>query len=130
MDINIEKLIQERIENMDLTGMARDEIRDFIRRDTANQLKKIIEEEVRGIIKEEIAKVMAGEVKTDDGWGKKESYPCFEDLFKLTFRKKMDESWEAKKEIGQQVNARVDALMRNEMKDVVQKIVDTLVAIK
>lgn len=130
MDINIEKLVQERIEDMDMTGLARDEIRDHIRRNTVVQIQKIIEEEVRAIIKEEIAKVMAGEVKTDDGWGKKETYPSFEDLFKQVFQKKMNDSWDAKREIERQVAAKVDALVKGEMNAVVSKIVDALIKAK
>jgi hypothetical protein len=65
----------------------------------------------------------------DDGWGRKETYPRFEDLFKQTFQKKMNDSWDAKREIERQVTAKVDALVKGEMTAVVAKIADALIKV-
>jgi len=127
MKINVDKLIVERIEDIDFHGMARDELKGYIRREVSSTIKKMVEEEVQKIIQAEIAKALEGEVATDDGWGHTAKYASFEDLFRQTFKAAMDKSWDAKREIEKQVAAKVDALIKGEMQAVVSKIADAII---
>lgn len=126
MEINIAELIEKRVEEMDLGGMTREIIRDLVSSDVKKAIESIVREECRKMITEEISRVLSGPVYTDDGWGKKECFPSLEDLFKAKLKKELEGSWDAKREIEKQVSSRVNAIMQNQYKEVVTKIVDGL----
>ena len=126
MEINIECLVRERIAEMELEGYVREAIESIITKDVRTTINKIVTEESREIILTEIKKVLDGPVKTDDGWGNRETYPAFSDLFKQVLRKKMADSYEVKREIERNVQSRVDSIMKTQYAGVVEKIVNEL----
>lgn len=130
MEINIESHIVQRIEEMDLGFYVREEVRVLISKDVRETIQKIIVEEARVMVTTEIDKIMDGPVETDDGWGKKNSYPSFADLFKKEVKAAFSASWDAKRLIEQKTKERVDALIKGEYGRIVEKVVDGLTCSK
>lgn len=130
MDINIVSLIEQQVqrelEDMDLRGIIEDQLRKTVASEAGKQMVGAIKQTAEELIREEITNTLNGKVETNDGWGKKESYPSFEDMFRKTFKAKMDSTYEVKKEIEKLVKARVDLLMKQESDSVIERIVDTL----
>jgi hypothetical protein len=126
MEINIESLVKERIEDMDLNDMVKDVIRSLITKEVKAEIHTVVQRECLRMIETEIVKIMEGAVNTDDGWGKKENYASFDDLFKKTIAKQLSGTWEAQKIIGKKVEERVESIMKNQMQGVVEKIVNEL----
>jgi hypothetical protein len=126
MEINIESLVKERIEDMDLDYVVKEIIGGLIAKDVKETISRTVKEECLVMIRERIADALNGPVKTDDGWGKKEEYPSFGDLFKKEMAARMKDSYDVKREIAKQVEARVKSIMDNQYKEVVEKIVNEL----
>jgi hypothetical protein len=130
MELNLEKLVQDRLDNLDLEHMVKGIVRDVISAEVRAQVKPIIEKEVTQIIAEEIKKVFTTETIIDYGWGSREVFPTFEALFKKQFKAKLDSQYEVKKIISDLVKERVTSLINQDYAKVVETIVDTLTASK
>jgi hypothetical protein len=126
MEINIEKLVAERIEDMDLDHVVKEIVGGLITKDVKESITKNVKEECLVMIRERINVILNGPVTTDDGWGKREAYPSFTDLFKKEMAARMNDSYEVKREIGKQVETRVKSIMDNQYKEVIEKIVNEL----
>lgn len=130
MDLNIEgvveKLVSLEIKDICLESMVRDFLRETIAGECRTMISKITKEEAAALIHEEIRAILDGPVFTDDGWGKRESHPSFEDLFKKVLKESIGSNYNVKKEIGSQVKSRVDALIKQDFDRVLEKIVDSL----
>ena len=126
MEINIESLVKERIENMDLDFVVKEIIGSLITKDVRETINKVVKEECLAMIRERIAVILNGPVKTDDGWGKREEYPSFADLFKKEIAARMNDSYDVNREIAKQVESRVKSIMDNQYKEVIEKIVNEL----
>ncbi len=126
MEINIESLVKERINDMDLEFAVKETIGGLITKEVREIINRIIKEECVKMIAIEIKKMLDGPVKTDDGWGHKEEYPSFMDLFKKEMSVRMKDSYDVKREIGKQVENRVKSIMDNQFREVVEKIVSEL----
>ena len=124
MEINIESLVRERVEEMDLGRMVRDEIRAIVGKEVREHIAAAVKEQVNAIIGDAIAEIMAGPTTTDDGWGNRKEFPAFEDLFKKAFLEKMNQTWDIKRTIEQKVNERVSSLINQRYMEVITKIVD------
>ena len=124
--INIEEYIQNQLEGIEIEHLVSDEIRRHITDDIKRQISKVVREHIDEIIKTEINIVMESPIQTNDGWGKKEKYSTFRDLFKKEFREKMNSSWDMKTLIQKIVQNKVNELFQNNFKEVAQKIADTL----
>jgi hypothetical protein len=118
MEINIESLVKERIEDMDLDDMVREAINGLI--------TKQVKDEIVKVVQRECLRMVETEVKTNDGWGKKETFESFEILFKKTITEKLKGGWEAEKIIAKKVAERVDSIMKDQYAAVVEKIVNEL----
>lgn len=126
MEINIENLVKERIEDMDLDFVVKEIIGGLITKDVKDTINRVVKEECLAMIRERIATMLDGPVSTDDGWGKREEFPSFMDLFKKEMAARMKDSYDVKREIAKQVEARVKSIMDNQYKEVVEKIVNEL----
>ena len=126
MEINIEALVKERIGDMELDFVVKEIIGGLITKDVKASISAIVKAECQKMIADEIREVLNGPVKTDDGWGKKEEYPSFMDLFKKEMAARMKDSYDVRREIGKQVEARVKSIMDNQYKEVIEKIVNEL----
>jgi membrane peptidoglycan carboxypeptidase len=124
----IEKVIQRELDEMDLQGMAREAIRDEVRRNITSVAKDLVSVEIKGIIVAEVTRFLAEPIEVNDGWGKKEVWDSFEQMFRQEFRKQMDQKYEVKREIDKQVAARVKSLMDQKYQEVITKIVDSISA--
>lgn len=122
----VEQLIRGEVEQMDLTDIARDVIKDEIRRQIPNVAKEMVSVEIKGIICAEIERFLNGPIEVNDGWGSKASWDSFELMFHQEFKKQMDQKYEVQKEIQKQVAARVKSLMDQKYQEVIQKIVDSI----
>jgi hypothetical protein len=126
MEVNIESLLREKLEEMDLNHMVRNEINSLISESVKEEIKKVVQRECLRMVEAEIVKYMEGEVRTDNGWGKKETYKTFNDLFKKVLAEKLEGQWDAQRIIANAVKERVDAIMVKQYKEVIEKIVNEL----
>jgi ATP-dependent protease HslVU (ClpYQ) ATPase subunit len=126
MEINIEDLVRGRIEDMDLRCMVKDIIESLISTDVRAEIKNVVQRECLRIVESEIVKYLNGEVKTDDGWGKQEKFVSLEDRFRKELAEKLKGSWEATRVIERHLKERVDSIMKTQMSEVVEKIVNEL----
>lgn len=122
----IEKQVKQEIADIDMGYIIKSQIRDIIANGVGKEIVATIAATAKDMIAEEVRKALDGEVKTDDGWGKHQSYPSFEGLFKTTFRKAMEEKYEVKREIEKQVAARVQSLVKQDYNKVIEKIVNEI----
>jgi len=130
MDLNIESIIEKQVV-MEISGhnieeIVKNEIRKIIASGVGKEIIASVNSVAKHMIAEEVRKALDGEVKTDDGWGKRESYPSFEELFRKTFKREMESKYEVKKEIEQQVSVRVKSLVQQDYNKVIEKIVDEI----
>ena len=123
---SIEKYIKDQLEEIDITYLVREEIRKLISTEIKQAIAKSVRTEIDTIIHSEVEIYMAGEVKTDDGWGKKETYPSLEGLFKRTFKERVDSSYDIKSIIIKIVKEKVAELYINNAKKIAQKITEEL----
>ena len=124
--IDLQKHIEQKLESIDIEHVVCEEIREQIRGEIATEIRKAIATEAQAIIGNEIHKALSKEVNTDDGWGKKEHFDSFEDLFKSVLNERMNAKWDMHKIIKTEVTNRVDALMSKNMNDVVKKIAENI----
>lgn len=124
MEINIEEIIKNNLASINLECLVKDQIRCCITSDIKRKINEIMREQIDEIIKQEIDIVMkSSPVNTDDGWGEKKNYKNFEELFKSEFYKKLNSTWDIKREITKAVERHVEALFSTYKKELIQHIV-------
>jgi hypothetical protein len=124
--MDIERLVEEQIADIDFTNLCSAIVEKIIRKELFDSIEKAVKSKVDTLIYDGIDDVFNKPVMTDDGWGKREQYGCFEDLFKKVLKEKLEGSWEAKRMLEKAIKERTDALVTTEWKRVIQKIVDEL----
>lgn len=124
--MEIEKLIQDQIADIDYKYLVVDEIRRSLTADIKREIHAVIKTRVEELLNLEIDIVMSGKVFTDDGWGKKNTFNSFEDLFKATLKAKLDSSYDMKRLLEKKVKERVSALFENNKNAVVERVVDEM----
>jgi hypothetical protein len=122
--LNIEGYIQKQLEGVDIQDLVESEIKRLVSDDIRKAISLTVKTHIDRIVKTEIEIAMAGEVLTNDGWGKKNKYESFQALFKELFKKRLDESWDMKKLIENAIKERVDYLFKHEEKAIKQSIID------
>ena len=125
--MDIEKYVEEQLQNVDITSIVNQVVRNEVKTEIYSTIKRLTERKITEIIEQEIAIALNTSVKTDDGWGKRNEYPNFDALFRETFAKKLNESWEMKKTIQKVVEARVSKLYEANKKEAINKVVDEIV---
>jgi sigma54-dependent transcription regulator len=124
--MNIEELIKEQIMNIDVREMVQSEVRRLISDELKREIAKTTKERITAIIDTEIDIVMSKPVQTDDGWGKKESFQSFEDMFKTHFQKALNDSYGIKTLIGKHVKDECDRLVKQKTKEITEALYKTL----
>ena len=128
MDINIEALVKEKIEDVDVGSLVRSEIRKELSGDIKRSIKEVMRCEIGDIIRTEIDIVMTTlPISTDDGWGKKEEFVSFEELFKKEFYSRLNSSWEMKKEVSKVVKAHVESLFNRHEENINKYVVEKII---
>ena len=124
--MTIEELIKEQIEQLDIKSMVQYEIKKLISDDVKREITKVTKEEIQRIIKTEIEICMSKGIQTDDGWGKKESYTSFEELFKKHFKAALDSTYEMKRTIENHVKQKTETLVKEQTRQIVDALKNTL----
>ena len=120
--MDLEKIIEERIKEMDIANMVKEVISKMVSDDIIRTLKRITETEISNIVKTEIEIVLAKPIETDDGWGKKEKYSSFEELFKQTFASKLSSVYDIQKIISSHTKHTIEALWEKNKSAAIEKI--------
>ena len=123
----IEDLIKGQIEQLDIRELVQQEIRRLVSDDVKREITKTTKEEVQKIIKTEVEICMGKPVQTDDGWGKKETYTSFEELFKKHFKESLNSTYEVKKTIDRHVKYDCDKLVRAHTQSIVEALKKSLI---
>lgn len=130
MNLEIEDLVKshvaQELDGMDLKGIIVAEVRCMVREGVGKKIVSQISATANSIIEEEVIAALGAAVRTDDGWGKKEAYRSFEDLFRATLKKAMEQKYEIQKLIATKVTERVNSLMKQDYNAVIEKMVDEI----
>lgn len=130
MDVNLEGMIRlavdKELENSDIPYIVQVQLQKFVSGKIEEQVGEQIKSTVKIFIEDEIHKALSCEVITDDGWGKKTTHKSFEDLFRASFKKAMDDKYEVKKMIENLVHQRVNSLIKQEYDKALEKITDEI----
>lgn len=121
--MDIQEYFTKQIENINLEDMVRDAVRNQVKSDICATIKRLTEQEVSEIIKKEVDITLNKPVKTDDGWGKKKDWDSFEQLFKSVFAERLDNSWDMKSLLEKKVKEKVEALIEQNKKEAIDKVV-------
>ena len=131
MEIDMQQFIKERLDEIDLKSLVVEEVRLLIYKEVLSEIKSAVKSKVDTMIKEEIDLIMKSTpIKTDDGWGTREEFPCFADLFKKVLYDRLESGCDMKRMIQKTVLARVDALMKEHATAAIKKVADELCNIK
>lgn len=127
MQLNIEKTIQQKLNDLDITFLVRDAVNTIVKNETQIVIGKILERETEKIITENIKYYLKDSVSINDGWGAIKTFATFEEMFKQELKKKMDNEYKIKKVIENIIDNKVSELMKSRYDEVKDKIVNELV---
>lgn len=120
----IKNLLDEHISEYIESYAFEEDVKEVIHKKVESKLSSKINSYIENKIDEAIDQVLKGEINTDDGWGKREHFNSFEDMFKQRFNKKLNEDWEIRNIISKTVKERLDELFKKKAKEVSTKIQD------
>lgn len=126
MELNITDFIKQHLAELDLCSMVQAEIRAIIYEDVKKEVDRYVKEEGQRLIAEAISEYLSQPVETNDGYGRKEVFPSFDDMFKKHFREKMNSTWEVKSTIEKHVKEHVSKLVNARYNEVIEKVVASL----
>jgi histone H3/H4 len=115
------------LEQVNIDNILKETIREIVRESIGNELKYSSEKYVNELVKEEIENILKEPVKIDDGWGHKQNYSSFEDLFKDVFKTKINTTWEMQRTIEKVIKDRVEEFMKAKAKEVTEKAVGLVI---
>lgn len=114
-------LAKQLISEEDLQYAVKSAVCEYLNHHMYSELQgivsKVLDEKCNGYIREEIDKILASPVKTDNGWGRVERYDSFESLVKEKIKEKsIDRSqWN--------IQSMVRNMVENKIKDVAEKLI-------
>lgn len=115
------------LEQVNFNEVLKETIREIVRERIGNELQYSAEKYVNELVKEEIENILKEPVKIDDGWGHKQNYSSFEDLFKDVFKAKINTTWEMQRTIETVIKDRVEEFMKAKAKEVTEKAVGLVI---
>ena len=118
----IEDFIKEQIEQLEIKGLVQNEIRRLISDDVKREIMKVTKEEIQRIVRTEIEIQMSKGVKTDDGWGKKENFSSFEEMFKKHFAEALNNRYEMQNVIRDHITKETKKLVEQKTKEIVDAL--------
>jgi type III secretory pathway lipoprotein EscJ len=124
MDLN--KYIEDQLENIDLSVLVKHEIREQVRGEIAREIKTLVREGIERIIADEIDLIMKEDIEVNDGYGTAKQYKSFADFFKIEFKKRLNKTYEMKKLINKAVTEKVAALFDDQINDAIKEIIAKL----
>ena len=122
--MTFEQFLEKQIQGVDLEEIVRQEIRNMISADTRAAIRDIVNKKIETMIVDEFETVISGKVETDDGFGDRQEFESFEELFKKTFRERLNKTYEVKRLLDNLMKDRIDRFLNDNRKDVVKKFVD------
>jgi len=128
--MDIEQYIEDQLQNIDIKAIVIGIVRDQAKSEVFATIKRLTEQEVSTIIKKEIEIALSQTLETDDGWGHREKFDSFEDMFRKVFAEKLKASYEIKKTLKKMVEEKVEKLYEQNKKDAIGKVVKELTELK
>jgi hypothetical protein len=120
--MTIEDLIRGQIEQFDIKELVQIEIRRLISDDVKREITKSTKDEVQKIIRTEVEIVMSKGVQTDDGWGKRESYTSFEQMFKKYFAEALNTRYEIQSIVKKHITEETKRLVELKTEEIVNAL--------
>ena len=114
------------MQEIDIKAIVIGIVRDQAKSEVFATIKRLTEQEISTIIKKEIEIALSQSLETDDGWGKREKYDSFEDMFRKVFAEKLAASYEVKKTIKKMVEDKVGKLYEQNKQEAIKKVVTEL----
>jgi len=129
--VDVEAIVKAQLEDMDMSGMVRQILKEEMHAIIQKNGKDIIEKESEQIFQAEIKKIMFGEgVRTDDGFGDTKAYANFEELFKKALRDRLTRDYDIKRGIEQSIKKMIDARATTISREVITQIVETVTGLQ
>lgn len=125
--IDLEMEIKEKLKDIDLVGIVREEIAIIVGKESSGFIKQYIKEKCNNLVDKNIEVILSEGIETDDGWGEKKKFLSFNDLFKQELKKRMKDSYEFNRVVERKVSEKITALMNKEYTAVVDKIISALI---
>jgi basic membrane lipoprotein Med (substrate-binding protein (PBP1-ABC) superfamily) len=120
--MDIEKLIQERIDDLDFEQLAKDSIIMYIYKGKHGQIRESIKNMIDVIVIKEIKEIMSGPIEIGDGYHEKKKYDSFESLFKETLLKILNSRHDMDKAVERVIKSKIEDLIKNYRKEITEKI--------
>ncbi len=122
--------LNELLDDEELIEMFRERAQTEAQRifsDTARDVMRVHAKKIaESAIEMVVADALAGEVKMDDGWGKKETYASLQDMFKSYLHHEM-QGYSLTKALDREVSRQVKALIDANAKALAAKLVEEVV---
>jgi hypothetical protein len=125
--MDLQEVILQKVNELNIEEMVKEIIKEQLSHDVRREINRQVESKVSKLIEVEFDIQMKQPVKTDDGWGKKETYSSFEELFKTHFRKAMDSTYEVKNQIGRIVKEKTEAMVKEYSTAICKKVAEEII---
>ena len=125
--MTLEEIVAQKIEELDVEEMVSIIIKNLISDNVRREIDRQVKEKVSSLITVEFDIQLKKPVTTDDGWGKRESYTSFEELFKKHFRAAMENTWEVKNKLDRIVKDRVDDMVKAYSSEICKKAANEII---
>ena len=124
--LDLNKYIKQQLEDLDISLIVKQEVREQVRSDIARELKVIVREQIDRIITDEVNLILKEGVTVSTGYGEPTVYKSFENFFKSEFQKRMNKDYDMKKIIELGVKAKVASLFNTQVDGAIKEIIAKL----
>ena len=118
--------MKEQLKSIDIGEYVRSEIRKQISAEVKREIARAVRDQITSMIQTEIDIVLSNPVETNDGWGTKNRYGSFEELYKKELHAKITKSYDMKRAIEAQVKIHVERLYQSTRQEAIGKVVELM----
>lgn len=118
--------VEEYLERVDFNKIAKEVIRDLLKDKIYSYFDSKSDNVVNAMIVNEIKETLNKPVHIDNGWGRKEDYSSFEDMFKQIFAKQLNSTYQITSIIEKTIRNEIDNIVKTKSKELNGKITDLI----
>lgn len=129
MELSNKKFINQFLSDDEIKDIIDDKIRSIITQEVNHEVRQLIRTSIDNIIESEVAgmtiNILSGPVTIDNGWGNKQMYNSFDDMFKGELRSKITDR-NIEMQVGKIMREKIDALTKDKMQVVADMLLKEL----
>ena len=115
LEIDLSEIINQADIQEELHRRALETIREAVNYQLEMEVRQQVKQVISDNIQTAVDATFTGAIMTNDGWGKKENFPSFDDMFKVELKKALS-SYNIAREAQTIVKAQVEKLMADNVK--------------